>query len=645
MSPVDAGVTEVRVPATVLYAVAALTVVGGALVAVHVEGYSTGRTNVAINEGCFCHGAGSDPTAPADAENQDGQPEDFVEVTVDTSAIPDDGYRPDTVYEVVISVECTSSDCVESPTPENRGGFNMQVTDGTFPSDGESHYQNEGTVNDGGSAHATHTGSGNDQRSWTVQWRSPGRENGSVRLYAVANWVNGDGSYGPADHWAWVGFDDNGNGEADPAEKYLRIPDHKVPPDAPAGLTATPSRDAVRLDWQTADGNGLPIQGYRVYRARSSGSLSEVATTDGETTYNDTAVQDGVTYRWAVTAVTADGEGNMTDAVEANTTATVPGVPRLPAAQPGDGVVRLTWKAPADDGGAEISSYRVYRNATGGGLVPLDAIGGLRYEDRNVSNGATYTYAVAAVNVIGEGPRTADVTATPRAGVDLPPSVTIDEPVEGATLEAPVQVRGTASDPEGSLDRVEVRVDGGDWQAATGTAGWQATLHLAAGPHTIQARAHDPSQVSVLATVNVTVGDDSGPSDGGNRTGEENATGDAKAALATPSNLTVERVDGGHRLTWDPVPDGTAYRVERSLGGAFVEIAVVDGTSYEDRSVVEGVVHRYRVAATNGGVSPPSEAATVETSGMGPAGTMDTAILVAAAVGAIVVTAVAVRYG
>lgn len=645
MSPVDAGVAEVRVPATVLYAVAALVVVGGALVAVHVEGYSTGRTNVAMNQGCFCHGAGSDPTAPADAENQDGQPEDFVDVAVDTSTVPDDGYRPDTVYDVVISVECTSSDCVESPTPDNLGGFNMEVTGGTFPSDGESHYQNEGTVNDGGSAHATHTGSGNDQRSWTVKWRSPGQENGSVRLYAVANWVNGDGSYGPADHWAWVGYDDNGNGEVDPSEKYVVIPDHKVPPDAPSGLTATPSRDAVRLDWQAADGNGLPVQEYRIHRARSSGSLSEVATTDGATTYNDTGVQDGVTYRWAVTAVTADGEGNMTDAVESNTTATVPEVPRSPAAQPGDGVARLTWKAPADDGGADVTSYRVHRNATGGDMVSLDTTGKLRYEDRNVSNGATYTYAVAAVNVIGEGPRTAEVTATPRAGVDLAPSVTIDAPAEGADLTSPVQVRGTASDPEGSLERVEVRADGGDWQQATGTDRWEATLDLAAGPHTVQARAHDPSQVSGSATVNVTVGDANGSSDEGNRTGPGNATGDARAALPTPSNLTVEPIDGGHRLTWEPVPDATAYRVERSLGGAFVEVAVVDGTSYDDRSVVEGVVHRYRVAATNGGVSPPSEAATVEASGMDRAGTRDAAILVAAAIGAVVVTAVAVRYG
>ena len=61
--------------------------------------------------------------------------------------------------------------------------------------------------------------------------------------------------------------------------------------------------------------------------------------------------------------------------------------------------------------------------------------------------------------------------------------------VPAATDEYPVY--GSASDPDGSVDRVEVRLVGGDWQTATGTTMWYTYVDLLPGDNRIEVRAVD----------------------------------------------------------------------------------------------------------------------------------------------------------
>ncbi len=97
--------------------------------------------------------------------------------------------------------------------------------------------------------------------------------------------------------------------------------------------------------------------------------------------------------------------------------ATVPDPPGNLAATPGDTLVALSWSFPADDGGAVITNYKLYRNNV---LItsPDDAV--LAYNDTAVVNGTTYTYTISAVNSVGEGAKSAGVTATPTAAVGAP---------------------------------------------------------------------------------------------------------------------------------------------------------------------------------------------------------------------------------
>ncbi|MGC9554749.1 MAG: InlB B-repeat-containing protein, partial [Thermoplasmatota archaeon] len=80
--------------------------------------------------------------------------------------------------------------------------------------------------------------------------------------------------------------------------------------------------------------------------------------------------------------------------------------------------------------------------------------------------------------------------------VNVPPSIAILFPPNNSTVSGAIAVEGTASDDNGNhtLHRVEIKIDDGDWQAATGTSAWHFfwnTTGVSDGPHVIHARAYD----------------------------------------------------------------------------------------------------------------------------------------------------------
>lgn len=99
---------------------------------------------------------------------------------------------------------------------------------------------------------------------------------------------------------------------------------------------------------------------------------------------------------------------------------TVPGAPTL-SASAGDAVVHLTWTAPSD-GGSSITNYNVYRGTSSGGETLFTTLGNVTsYDDTAVTNGTPYYYTVSAVNGVGEGAQSNEVSATPQSsGITIP---------------------------------------------------------------------------------------------------------------------------------------------------------------------------------------------------------------------------------
>ncbi|MFE9428031.1 PKD domain-containing protein [Kitasatospora sp. NPDC006697] len=99
--------------------------------------------------------------------------------------------------------------------------------------------------------------------------------------------------------------------------------------------------------------------------------------------------------------------------------ATVPGAPTGLTGTAGTGQVGLSWTPPANTGGENVTSYKVYRGTTsgsetlltGGGCSGLGAV--TSCTDTGLTAGQTYYYKVSAVNGVGEGAKSAEASATP----------------------------------------------------------------------------------------------------------------------------------------------------------------------------------------------------------------------------------------
>jgi fibronectin type 3 domain-containing protein len=84
--------------------------------------------------------------------------------------------------------------------------------------------------------------------------------------------------------------------------------------------------------------------------------------------------------------------------------------------------VSLSWTAPASDGGAQITSYDIYEGTTANvkTTAAVASSKGTGVTVKNLANGTTYYFKVAAVNTVGVGPPSGAASATPAAAITKP---------------------------------------------------------------------------------------------------------------------------------------------------------------------------------------------------------------------------------
>ncbi|MCJ2556757.1 MAG: right-handed parallel beta-helix repeat-containing protein [Candidatus Thermoplasmatota archaeon] len=184
----------------------------------------------------------------------------------------------------------------------------------------------------------------------------------------------------------------------------------------------------------------------------------------------------------------------------------LPSLPLRLQALDGDDHVNLTWEPPLSDGGLPVVNYSVYRG-TSRGQGTFQAMGGnvTSFSDANVTIGVTYYYSVAAVTFVGEGPRSIEVPGKPG---NLHPACTVTAPAQGSTVSGIAPINGTASDPDGTVAYVEVRIDDGRWMVVDGSTSWTISWRTRTSPngnHTIYARSFDGTGYSAEVAVTVFV--------------------------------------------------------------------------------------------------------------------------------------------
>ncbi|HWC01611.1 MAG TPA: hypothetical protein VHF87_02465 [Methylomirabilota bacterium] len=180
-------------------------------------------------------------------------------------------------------------------------------------------------------------------------------------------------------------------------------------PEAPPRISAQGGDAQVRVTWDPpttlADGSPAPENlVYDVFRGTTPGAptgrpLNLEPVTARQ--YVDLAVQNDVTYHYAVRArLGPGGAQSAMSAVAAATPedSTPPAQPRALVAVLAGAAVRLAWEAVPD---ADVAGYLVYRSTTAGrGHTRLTAApqASTTYVDADARPGQTYFYVVTAVD-------------------------------------------------------------------------------------------------------------------------------------------------------------------------------------------------------------------------------------------------------
>ena len=375
-------------------------------------------------------------------------------------------------------------------------------------------------------------------------------------------------------------------------------------PAAPALDSLTASDRQIIIKWTAPNSDGgSAITGYRVYRGTASNGETLLTTLGAVSSYTDTGLTNGQSYYYKVSAVNAVGEGAKSNELSA-VPATVPGAPTLKSATSGNGQVTLSWSAPTSNGGSPIGVYAIYRGTVSGEGTYLEGVeNGLSFVDSTVTNGLTYYYQVAAVNDVGEGTRSNELSALPQAPATAP--------------GAPSGLRATAID--GRIDL--------SWAAPSDNGGKDITGYKLY-------RGTSATSLSYLATTTGSTFSDSTIANGilyyyqvsalNPAEGDRSSTVSAVFIVrpSAPTDLTATGGNGFITLTWSaPGSNGgspvTQYNVYRGLSIASMSVwGVTNDTSFTDLDVASGVSYTYAVTAVNEvGESDRSPTASIASNG------------------------------
>ncbi len=271
----------------------------------------------------------------------------------------------------------------------------------------------------------------------------------------------------------------NAQGESLPSNTDDATTAAAVRPGAPQNLVATASgRTTINLKWDlpTSDG-GARISSYRVQWSADGNApwTNAIPAHSGtDRTYSDTGLDPSTTRHYRVYASNSVGESASAsatdDATTAAVTATRPGPPgNLSATANGRTAIALSWDAPTNTGGADITGYRVQWSADGNApwtnAIPAHSGTDRTYSDTGLDPSTTRHYRVYVSNSVGESTSAstpANATTEAIMAPDAPTALSVTP--SGRTI---LVVSWTAPTDNGGAAitgyRVEWSADGTSW--------------------------------------------------------------------------------------------------------------------------------------------------------------------------------------
>jgi titin len=300
--------------------------------------------------------------------------------------------------------------------------------------------------------------------------------------------------------------------------------------------------------------------------------------------------------------------------------ATAPDAPTSPSATAISSTqVNVFWNPPANDGGSAITGYKIEYKIGSGSYSILVANTGSQtithYSHTGLTSGTTYTYKISAINAIGTGATSAEISATPSSSST------------GTLPGAPTNLVGVAASPtQANLS----------WTAPSNSGGYPITgykieYRIGAGSYvtlventlnTTPTYSHTgltTNQVYLYRVYSVTAfGTSTTPS---NEVVVQPTSSSALTAPGSPTGLGATAISPTQvNLSWTaPSNNGgspiTGYKIEvKSGSGSYSNLVSNTGntaTAYSHTGLTTGTTYTYRVSAIN---SIGTSAASSETS-------------------------------
>jgi fibronectin type 3 domain-containing protein len=428
------------------------------------------------------------------------------------------------------------------------------------------------------------------------------------------------------------------------ALNYLRAGFNKAPVDGlfnytgapPTGLTATAGTAQVALSWTASSG----ATSYNVKGSTVSGSGYVTVASPTTASYTNTALTNGTTYYYVVSAVHSVGES--ANSAQVSATPDIVPAPTGLTATAGNTQVALSWTASSG-----ATSYNVKRSTvSGSGYVTVASPMTASYTNTALTNGTTYYYVVSAVNSVGESANSAQISATPNT-VPVPPTG-----LTATTGNAQVALSWTASSGATSYNVKRSTVSGSGYVSVasqTTTASFtntaltngttyyyvvsavnavgesansaqvSATPSIPVGPAGYTYVTNEGQSYTFTTTVDLAYGANGSFNYLFSRTGTitfNNATfgdpilGTAKYGFykvssptipAAPTGLAATAGTAQVALSWTASSGATSYNVKRSTvsGSGYVTVASPTTASSTNTALTNGTTYYYVVSAVN----------------------------------------------
>jgi Ca2+-binding RTX toxin-like protein len=189
-----------------------------------------------------------------------------------------------------------------------------------------------------------------------------------------------------------------------------------APATAPQSLTSTSSATAAQFSWLApADNGGASVTSYRVEYSKDGLTWLTLAAKSTAASFKLSGLTPGATYQVRVAATTRAGLGAfLTGSITTpKIVASAPG--QLRALEISQTSLTLAWSLPALNGGAPITDYQVEVSANGGStwkVVPHEAANNLSIQVTGLPSGTNRLFRVAAVNEVGVGAYSSQISAT-----------------------------------------------------------------------------------------------------------------------------------------------------------------------------------------------------------------------------------------